>query len=108
MTSSALASLESSLRRWEWVEYIAAAVVILGVVGEWINDFSAWLKRWRYKRRLAKGSTLVLIGGLACELLGLVKTTTLSGRIVEYERGARMRLEERVAPRTLVPDLWEG
>lgn len=97
MTASELTSLESSLTRWEWFEYGAAAVVIVGVLGEAINDFTSWWPRWRIKKKLGKGSTLILIAGLACELLGLVRTSTLSNQLIADLNATAAEANERAA-----------
>jgi hypothetical protein len=74
-----------TLTRWEYGEYASAAVVILGVVGEFLADFSnVWRVRDVPDRRdkLRKLSTLVLIAGLAAELVCLVSTNVVSGHII--------------------------
>src|SRR5438045_684737 len=91
MTSLSSTSLHAWLTVWEWVSYAATAAVFVGVVGEYINDFTHWCPSWRRNKRLAKTSTLLLIAGLAVELLGLVQTSRLSGALVA-------RLENDTAP----------
>jgi len=67
---------------WEWVEYISVFVVILGVVGEYIADFKVPEKtekdRLRQKR-ISKVSTLILIAGLAVELLAIWRINDSTG-----------------------------
>lgn len=76
------------LRRWEEMEYAAAAIVILGVFGEYLAEFHVFREKGQedkaqaeereYKRRrFARWSTLILLGGLAIELLALVRTSQL-------------------------------
>jgi hypothetical protein len=108
MSSSDVASLESALTCWTRVEYASAAVVLIGVIGEYVNDFTHWFRALRRHRRLGKGSTLLLIAGLAVELLGLVKTATLSNHIIEAERSARVQLQKSIAPRDLTPEKWKA
>ena len=67
---------ESSwLQLWEFVEISGAIIVTVGVTGEYIADFTKFVKGKARKTRLRKISTLVLIAGLAIELAGLVTTS---------------------------------
>jgi hypothetical protein len=105
---------ESSQWAWECVEYIGAGIVFLGVIGEYVGEFTKWLKGKSRKTRLTKLSTLVLIFGLAIELCGMVKTSQITGteiarlhlKTAELET-AKAGLEKQVselkikAPRTI-------
>jgi hypothetical protein len=82
LTGSDLAALKSSLAFWEIVEYVSAATVLIGVIGEYIAEFTSFAAKRSVEKSLAKLSTLVLIIGLAVELLSLVKTSQLSGRLI--------------------------
>jgi len=78
-------ALESSLRSWEFVEYAATAVVFVGAIGEFLAEFTDIfnLKHDPLKKHLlGKLSTIILVIGLAGELLGVVQTSQLSGRII--------------------------
>jgi hypothetical protein len=122
LNASDLAALKSSLEFWEIVEYISAATVLFGVVGEYVAEFTEFATKMEIEKKLAKISTLVLIVGLTVELLGLVKTSQLSGRLIasleeqsgeanaraaeaikvaEQERLARVKIEEKLAWRDL-------
>jgi hypothetical protein len=73
------------LARWEYGEYASAFIVILGVVGEFLAEFTnVWGVRDSRDRRdrLGKKSTLILIVGLVAELVCLVSTNIVSGRII--------------------------
>jgi hypothetical protein len=65
----------SWLAFWEFVEISGAVIVTVGVVGEYIADFTKLLKGKARKTRLRKISTLTLIAGLAIELVGLTTTS---------------------------------
>jgi hypothetical protein len=65
----------SWLAFWEFVEISGAVIVTVGVVGEYIADFTKLLKGNARKTRLRKISTLTLIAGLAIELVGLTTTS---------------------------------
>jgi len=65
---------------WRKEEYAATAVVVAGCAGEYIADFKPF-GNWPKKRKsFAKLSTFTLIIGLAFELLGLVRTSQITGR----------------------------
>ena len=59
----------------EFVEYAGTVIVIIGVVGEYVSNFTRLVKGKARKTRLEKISTLILIIGLAIELVGLVTTS---------------------------------
>jgi len=69
----------SPLGRWEDIEYFGEAVVILGVLGEYLGEFHLFQKEEQEKkrRRITKLSTRILLVGLALELSGLVRTSQL-------------------------------
>ena len=77
--SGLLAWLATPLNRWELAEDIGAAIVILGVFGEFLAEFHIFQRAEDEKKRrtVTKWSTLILLGGLALELLGLVRTSQL-------------------------------
>jgi hypothetical protein len=82
--ASGVESLSRSLGRWEIAEYVCAGLVAVACAGEYIADFTDWFTCGvkEKKDRLAKRSTLLLIASLALELVCLVKTNSLSGRLV--------------------------
>src|SRR5665213_942574 len=92
LTASEVARLTSTIGGWENAEYGFTALVAISCFGEYIADFTEWWKRgkaWRWfgdiehrKDNLAKFSTLVLIAALAAELLCVVRTNQLSGKLV--------------------------
>lgn len=65
----------SWLAFWEFVEISGAIIVTVGVVGEYVADFTKLVKGKARKTRLSKISTLTLIAGLAIELVGLTTTS---------------------------------
>jgi hypothetical protein len=150
---SDIAALESSAKLWEWVDYIGLFLVLVGVIGESIVEFTDRIKSAFLKPKIGKVSALVLIVGLSLELISLPKLSAINGRIVamlntqaaeaqraadearqraaeaqtqtaqalqeqerlrkqnlelslqvEKERLARVKIEERLAPRRLTPD----
>jgi hypothetical protein len=83
-TTSGISSLNSLLQRWEIVEYVSAAIVLLGVIGEFLTEFTNFLKvreDAHRKNLLGKFAVLVLIAGLAVELVSLVRTSQLSEQV---------------------------
>lgn len=84
VTPSDLASLTKSLSRWELAEYICAGLVTIACFGEYVAEFTEWFTGGlkQRKERLAKRSTLLLVGALSLELICLVKTNQLSGLLI--------------------------
>jgi hypothetical protein len=129
LTDSEVASLKETLNWWEWFGYVSTAIVFIGCVGEFIAEFTHLPKGVEAERRLARLSLIVLIFGIAGELLGTVRTSQLSGQLIanledrtgdaeqrageahkeaarltklaEDERLARVQIEEALAPRRL-------
>src|ERR1700693_460182 len=102
--------LMSPLNRWELVEYSAATIVILGVLGEYLAEFHVFQYAEEEGRRrwVARGATLILLGGLALELLALVRTSQLyraeisiaNERAIEAEHG-NLELKVELETKTL-------
>jgi hypothetical protein len=84
LTPTDVESISRSLTRWEIAEYVATGLVTLACAGEYIADFTDWFTRGEKekKERLAKISTLILIAALAFELVCVVRTNELSGRVI--------------------------
>jgi len=70
--------LMSPLDRWQAVQYVASAIVIVGALGGYLAEFHILRDNEEQRRTVAKLSTLVILAGLAIELLGLVRTSQLS------------------------------
>jgi hypothetical protein len=84
LTASEVASLANKLFWWELAEYFFAALVTIGCLGEYIAEFTNWFtgEDEISKKRMEKRATLLLVGALALELVCLVKTNQLSGRVI--------------------------
>lgn len=84
LTPSDVASLTASLSRWELGEYVCAGLVTIACVGEYTATFKNWFTGGvkEQKERLEKLSTLLLIVGLAIELVCLVRTNQISGKVI--------------------------
>jgi|ERR1039458_4777336 hypothetical protein len=132
LTDSEVGSLKAALNCWEWFGYISTAIVFLGCVGEFVAEFTSLPKSKESRDKLALLSLIVLIVGIAGELLGTVRTSQLSGQITanieeraadaeqkageankeaarltkvaEDERVARVQIEEALAPRRLTTE----
>ncbi len=113
-----LISILSSLVFWEWAEYISGAVVVVGVIGEYIADFRIVGKTHKdeeLKTRLGKISTVVLVVGLVVEIAAVANINMLAGRQIEQlkkenngtlrqledEKSERLALEQFLSPRQL-------
>lgn len=97
------------LGRWEWAEYIAEGLVVLGCLGELVADLGEkWLGERRSKR-LERWSTIVLILALTVSLTALVRTNELSGFVIgslgdkaeEADRKAKSAIEDADEAQTL-------
>jgi len=87
MTSliSLFSSLISSLPFWEDAEYLAAAIVVCGAVGEFLTEFEYVFKgddNEESRHRFGKYAALLLIIGLGIELGALVRTNQLSSSML--------------------------
>jgi len=84
LTPPEVASLSESLSFWENGEYISEALVALACIGEYVASFTTWFTKGDKDRqhRLEKRSTLLLISALSLEILCLVRTNELSGRVI--------------------------
>ncbi|MGH9699825.1 MAG: hypothetical protein ACRD5R_16155 [Candidatus Acidiferrales bacterium] len=81
-TDSEVATLKALLNWWDRFGYVSTAIVFLGCIGEFLAEFTAFPKTEKSKRALSRLSLIVLILGVAGELLGAVRTTNLSGQII--------------------------
>jgi hypothetical protein len=72
------------MSHWELAEYISCGLVTTACFGEFIADFTDWFTGGakEKKERLAKLSTLLLIASLALELICLVRTNQISGKLI--------------------------
>jgi hypothetical protein len=86
----------SALGVWEAVEVVGAVVVTIGVIGEYIANFTKLPKGRSRKKQWEKRSTLILIVGLAIELVGLVTTLVTSNIEIQQFRSNNLALEAKV------------
>jgi hypothetical protein len=82
LTDSEVGSLKAALNCWEWFGYISTAIVFIGCIGEFVAEFTSLPKSKESRDRLARLSLIVLILGIAGELLGQVRTSELSGPLI--------------------------
>jgi hypothetical protein len=74
-----LSAINGSRSFWTRVEFVCVAVVFLGVLGEYIGDFTHWASENPDEaHRLGKRATLWLVMALAVEFVSLVHTTNLA------------------------------
>jgi hypothetical protein len=90
LTDSEVASLKSAIHWWEWFGYASTGVVGLGCIGEFIAEFTSVSKSEHRKHKLSRLSLIILIFGIAGELLSAVRTSNLSGELIA-------NIEERAA-----------
>jgi hypothetical protein len=72
LTDSEVGALKAALNCWEWFGYVSTAIVFIGCVGEFIAEFTPLPKAEESKHKLARLSLIVLIFGIAGELLSTV------------------------------------
>lgn len=84
LTASEVSSLADTLTKWEYAEYFFAALVTIACFGEYVAAFKDWFTWGKEKRKklLEQYSTLLLVGALALELVCLVRTNQLSGKLI--------------------------
>jgi hypothetical protein len=99
-----LDELQSSLKCWETVEYVAVSLVIVGVFGEYLHSFSGWTKRQPWAEKFGKAAALLLILALAVEGVALVKSNSLSGQIISLLDLDRSKLQKQPAWREVGDD----
>jgi hypothetical protein len=91
----------SALWLWEIVEIVGAVIVTIGVIGEYVASFTTIPKGRIGKKKWEKRSTLILIFGLAVELVGLVSTICLSNIEIAQLHKETAELELKLQPRTI-------
>ncbi|HXM21064.1 MAG TPA: hypothetical protein VN948_07360 [Terriglobales bacterium] len=82
LTDSEVGSLKAALNCWEWFGNTSTAIVFVGCVGEFVAEFTPLPKTKETGNELARLSLIVLILGIAGELLSAVRTSQLSGQII--------------------------
>jgi hypothetical protein len=102
-------SLSSLNDFWGNVLVWSTLVVFVGVIGEYVVEFTSCIKDRKLKRGIGKASTLILIAGVAGELLGEATTGEYSTQIAaiinqktEILKGENIALEKQIAPRDII------
>jgi uncharacterized protein YqhQ len=114
---SEISALESLAEIWERVDYIGLFLVFVGVIVESLVEFTSLIKSSFWKPRIGKISALVLIVGLALELMASSRLSVINRQVIgilsaqaaeakkraahaekatEDERAARVKLEAEV------------
>jgi hypothetical protein len=117
-----ISSLWSSLGFWNPVECASLVVVVVAVAAEYVADIWKWPKDRKRRRRFSAWAGILLIVGLAVELLATSRTISISGKEIavlgkaaadadehaaeanksaEDERIARIKLEGIIASRSM-------
>ena len=90
------------------MKYSAAGIVLCGVIGEYVAEFTRWAADRGIEKKLSKISTLVLIIGIAGEGIGLFRTSQISGELIHANSKLLMLsaiLKEEPKPANgIVPD----
>jgi hypothetical protein len=75
-------SVATSLRVWEFCEYLFDVLVILGCVGEFIAEHTN-LRTEEWRNSIGRQSLLLLTLGIGLGLFSLIKTNALSGQAID-------------------------
>jgi hypothetical protein len=91
-----IALLEAASSRWEFWGYIAIGAVFVGVIGESVVEFfPSIINAESLRTTLGKASALILIAGLAGEIITQVNANNLNAKVVAILNGnaedAKMR-----------------
>ncbi|HKY87200.1 MAG TPA: hypothetical protein VJL90_10600 [Pseudorhodoplanes sp.] len=73
-------SLNASLEFWDIAAYFTLGAVLIGVLGESVVQFTSWISEPR-AHTVGKASALILIAGLAGEMVTHAKNSELTGKI---------------------------
>ena len=98
----------SDISFWESWGYVALAAVVIGVIGKSVEEFTDWLERRGWDKKVSRLSALILIVGLAGEGVTQPNTNAANAKLIAYlnnqeqqARLARTKLEAKLAPRRL-------
>jgi hypothetical protein len=78
-------SIISAFDVWESIEYVSAAIVIVGASGEALGEFTNFLGARESRDRkdlILKISTIILLVGLAIELAATMRVNFLAGLLI--------------------------
>ena len=111
MTDDTIVSLSSSDSRWGVLLVASTLVVLIGVLGEYVAEFTNVLNNRATAKLLERGAVLLLIIGIAGELLGEAKTLSIGDEIAAFQnrrteelKTANLSLEAEIAPRNVSDD----
>lgn len=96
-----LSTLESLAEFWEHVDYVGLFLVFIGVTVESLVEFTSLIASSIWKPRIGKASALVLVVGLALELMSSSRLSVLNRQVVSilHEQAADAQAEASVALR---------
>jgi hypothetical protein len=107
-----IVALSSAAEFWENAGYLATSIVVLGVVGEAVADLTTWIRGERRRKLTEKLSVLLLIAGLAAEILAQVqsnnKNSLIIGALNKEASEAQLQLQQMRFPRRLDSDKFKA
>jgi len=90
-----IAALLANISFWEGWGYVALAAVLIGVAGESIKEFTPWLERIGWEKKIGRISALILIAGLAGEGVTQPNTNAANAKLIALlnKQTAQLRLD---------------
>ena len=98
---SDLSTLESLAEFWELVDYVGLFLVFVGATVESLVEFTSLITSSFWKPKIGKASALVLVVGLALELMSSSRLSVINRQVVGilYKQAADAQTEAGVALR---------
>jgi uncharacterized protein YqhQ len=94
---SEISTLESVAELWERVDYIGLFLVFVGVIVESVVEFTSLIKSSFWKPKIGKISALVLVVGLALELISSSRLSAINRQVVGVLSTQAANAEKRAA-----------
>jgi hypothetical protein len=103
-----ISALEAASEFWEFWGYIATGLVLAGVIGEFVTELTHWIKDRAFRKLVEKTSVLILIIGIAGEILCQVQSNNNNSLIVgildKEAAQAKLELAKIREPRIIKPE----
>ena len=96
---SDISTLESLAEFWERVDYVGLFLVFVGITAESLMEFTSLINSYVWKSKIGKASALVLIVGLALELISSFRLSDINRQVVAtlYKQAADAQTAASIA-----------